>query len=61
MHSGPAVRLRGELEERRAAIREKEKELQELIVNLNERNKNTTLKDTIITNLKKSIQKLNED
>jgi len=42
-------------------VKQKEKELQELIVNLNERNKNTTLKDTIITNLKKSIQKLNED
>ena len=42
-------------------VKQKEKELQELIVNLNERNKNTTLKDTIIINLKKNISKLNED
>jgi hypothetical protein len=42
-------------------VKQKEQELQQLIVNLNERNKNTTLKDTIINNLQQSIKKLNED
>jgi hypothetical protein len=41
-------------------VKEKEKELRELIFKLHEKNSNSTLKDEIIFNLKKEIKKNNE-
>lgn len=42
-------------------VKNKEKELRELIYKLHEKNSNSTLKDEIIFNLKQQIRKINED
>jgi len=42
-------------------VKEKERELRELILKLHEKNSNSTLKDEIIFNLKKTIKQTNED
>jgi hypothetical protein len=42
-------------------VKDKEKELRELIFKLHEKNSNSTLKDEIIFNLKQTIRKINED
>jgi len=42
-------------------VKEKEKDLRELIFKLHEKNSNSTLKDEIIFNLKQTIKKMNEE
>ena len=42
-------------------VKNKEKELRELIYKLHEKNSNSTLKDEIIFNLKQQIRKINEE
>ena len=42
-------------------VKQKEKELKELINKLNEKNSNNTLKDEMIYNLKQTIGKLNQE
>lgn len=42
-------------------VKQKEKELRELIQKLNEKNSNNTLKDEIIYKLKESIKKVDEE
>lgn len=42
-------------------VKQKEKELKELINKLNEKNSNNTLKDEMIHNLKQTIGKLNTE
>lgn len=42
-------------------VKEKEKDLRELIFKLHEKNSNSTLKDEIIFNLKQTIKKMNDD
>ena len=42
-------------------VKEKEKELRELIFKLHEKNSNSTLKDEIIFNLKQTIKRINEE
>ena len=42
-------------------VKQKEKELKELINKLNEKNQNNTQKDELIHNLKQTISKLNQE
>jgi hypothetical protein len=42
-------------------VKQKEKELRELIHKLNEKNSNNTLKDEIIFNMKQTIKKINDE
>ena len=42
-------------------MKQKEKELRELIHKLNEKNSNNTLKDEIIFNMKQTIKKINDE